>query len=102
MPSVGLLPLGHQVAVRQQDGIARTVGVERDLVASHHVRAVQKGSDASETLGLAQTEETGARRIDPHQFSVLFGKDPGDGDQLECLRDFRNGEEPLVQSVLVG
>ena len=68
------------------------VGVQRDGVGRHHVRAVEEPGDAAETLRLALGEIAVRRAVHAGQSGVLVGIDADDGFQREGVGQVGDAE----------
>ena len=79
----------HQVAVGKQHGVLGLVSTQRDGVAGHHVRTVQKISDAAETFSLALGEKRVVADVQAHQLGVLLRVAGGENFEIKSIRAFR-------------
>ncbi len=110
---VGILPadpattvrerlLGDPVPVRQQDRIARGIGLDRDRITRHHVRAIEEIRDPAEAHRLALGAEVPAALVEAGEARVRLGMDAHPRVQLEAVGQAEDRELVLVDLVLAG
>ena len=100
MPSVVGGSGSNAVAVGKQHREFSLIGLQRDRVAGHHVRAVEEPCDLAEALCFALRAEHAAGLVQPFQRGVGFRMDAHPRFQCERVRNLRKGKLFRAEFVL--
>jgi hypothetical protein len=87
MQAVLQIPVGNEIAVGKQHGVALALCNDGRGKEGHDVGAIRVVGDSAEPLGFALRAEITARSVESFEGHVLLGADAGHDLQGETLRD---------------